>query len=218
MSSDWSKNCPLSLKGKRILITAGPTWVAIDDVRIIGNIATGETGMLLAREASVRGARVTLVLGPCVEYDLSKSIRTIHFRFFNELKNILKREFKNNKYDIVIHSAAVSDFRPVRNIRGKLDSHQTQSLRLLPLDKLIVLIRRLNRRARLVMFKLESNVKNKTLIQRARNAGEKFSADLIVANRLNPYRAFILGRNGSQVLVKSKQGLAKKLIEILLKK
>jgi phosphopantothenoylcysteine synthetase/decarboxylase len=205
----------MGLRRKKILITAGPTWAPIDSVRVISNIATGKTGMLLAREARNRGARVTLVLGPCGECKLDKSIRIIRFSFFKELKDILKHELKGNKYDIVIHSAAVSDFRPEYKIRGKLSSDRAYGLKLLPLDKLIVLIRRLKPKAKLVMFKLESGAQNRTLIQRAKSAGYKFGADLVVANRLSPYRAFIIGRNGSQVLAKSKQGLAKKLINIL---
>ncbi len=57
----------MSLNGKRILITAGPTWVPIDNVRVISNIATGTTGVLLAWQTSAQGAKVTLVLGPCEE-------------------------------------------------------------------------------------------------------------------------------------------------------
>ena len=84
----------MHLNGKRILITAGPTWVPIDSVRIISNVATGTTGVLLSREAVAKGAKVTLVIGPSCGYNLNKSIRIIHFRFFDELKNILKRELK----------------------------------------------------------------------------------------------------------------------------
>ena len=205
----------MHLNGRRILITAGPTWVPIDSVRIISNVATGTTGVLLSREAVAKGARVTLVLGPSCGYNLEKSIRIIHFRFFNELKNILKRELKNNKYDIVIHSAAVSDFKPEYKSRGKLSSDKAYSLRLVPLEKLAALIRHLSHEVKLVAFKLESVNRDKILIQRAKRAQEKIGAELMVANRLRPYRAFILDKEGSQTSVKSKRDLAKKLINIL---
>jgi len=206
----------VSLRGKRILITAGPTWVGIDNVRVISNIATGATGTLLARQFSYRGARATLVLGPCRTFKLAKSIRIIHFCFFDELKNILRRELRNYKYDIIIHSAAVSDFKPEYKIRGKLCSDKSHYLKLLPLEKLIVLINRLRRKGRLVMFKLESDVESKTLIQRAKRARERFGADLVVANRLRPYRAFIIERRGRVVAsAGSKQELAGKLIKLL---
>ena len=208
----------MSLKGKTILITAGPTWVAIDSVRVISNIATGTTGALLAREAAHQGARVSLVLGSSSQSNhFGKSIRVIHFRFFDELKDILKHELQNKKYDIIIHSAAVSDFKPQQRVKRKLSSERTYGFKLVPLEKLIVLIRRLNRKARLVMFKLETDVQNQTLMKRARQAQRRAGADLVVANSLNPYRALIIDRNGSQVSAGNKQDLAKKLIKILSK-
>jgi len=207
----------MSIKGKKILITAGPTWVPIDSVRVISNVASGLTGMLLAKEVAAQGGRVTLILGPCGEHNLNSSIRIIRFRFFNELKRLLKRELKNTKYDMVIHSAAVSDFRPEYKLRGKLSSAKAYSLRLVPLEKLVVLTRQLARKAKLVMFKLETAVTDKTLIQRAKNEAGKISADLVVANRLNPYRAFIIDKKGYRTSVRSKKELAKKLTAILLK-
>ena len=65
------------------------------------------------------------------------------------------------------------------------------------------------------MFKLEPDVGSQTLIQRAKSSGKKVGADLIVANRLNPYQAFIIGRNGSQISANSKQELVKKLVKAL---
>ena len=52
------------LKNKKVLITAGPTWVPIDNVRVISNTATGETGILLSEKLKNLGAKVTLLLGP----------------------------------------------------------------------------------------------------------------------------------------------------------
>ena len=228
----------MSLKGKRILITAGPTWVPIDSVRVVSNIATGMTGMLLAGKALVQGARVTLVLGggrsplPKVTRAHDQSMRIVHFHFFNELKDILKHELKNNKYDIVIHSAAVSDFYPVRKkspegkrlsngvkpkykTKRKLNSDRAQNLKLVPLEKLVFLIRRFARRAKLVIFKLETAVTDRILVQRAKSAREEVGANLVVANRLIPYRAFIIDKDDNKIEAQSKQELAKKLIKLL---
>jgi phosphopantothenoylcysteine decarboxylase/phosphopantothenate--cysteine ligase len=207
----------MGLKGKKILITAGPTWVPIDDVRIISNVATGRTGILLAREAAVRRAEVTLVLGPGEERVRGKLSRLIRFRFFSELKDILKRELKNKKYDIVIHSAAVSDFKPDYKLKGKLNSDKGCRLKLIPLEKLVVLIRRFAPKSILVMFKLEPTVTDKTLIQRAKSSRDMVGADMVVANRLSPYRAFIIDKENNQIKAQSKQELAKKLIKVLLK-
>ena len=205
----------MGLKGKKILITAGPTWVPIDDVRIISNVATGRTGILLAREAAVRRAEVTLVLGPGEERVRGKLSRLIRFRFFSELKDILQRELKNKKYDIVIHSAAVSDFKPEYKLKGKLNSDKGCRLKLIPLEKLVVLIRRFAPKSILVMFKLESTVTDKTLIQRAKSSRDMVGADMVVANRLNPYRAFIIDKKGNRTKVKNREQLAKKLIKLL---
>lgn len=187
------KNC--QLKNKRILITAGPTWVPIDSVRVISNIATGETGVLLAEKLSKAGAKVTLLLGPSGHCCLSKKIRLIDYRFFDELKDKVTQELKAKKYDIIIHSAAVSDFKPKQKNKGKLISNKTHNLVLTPLPKIVRQMRRLAPEAKLVMFKLESGLSKASLIQRASVARRKINADIIVANMINPYRSFILNKS-----------------------
>jgi phosphopantothenoylcysteine decarboxylase/phosphopantothenate--cysteine ligase len=82
---------------KRILITAGPTWVPIDSVRVISNIATGETGILLAQEAVRRGFGVTLLLGPCDCCCIGQGFKVVRFRFFDELRQRLKEELSSKK-------------------------------------------------------------------------------------------------------------------------
>jgi phosphopantothenoylcysteine decarboxylase/phosphopantothenate--cysteine ligase len=205
-----------SLKNKRILITAGPTWVPIDSVRVISNTATGETGILLAEKLLQKGAKVTLLLGPAGACCINKKIRLIRFRFFDELESLIKRELKSIKYDAVIHSAAVSDFRPAQPAGGKLASDRTWNLKLLPLPKIVAKIRPLQPKAKLVIFKLESGILDETLIKRARNSLLKYKADLIIANRIHPqYKAFILDKNKVFFKVNSKQKLAGRLIRIL---
>ncbi len=228
----------MGLRNKRVLITAGATWVAIDNVRIVSNIASGVTGILLSREAVSRGARVTLLLGAgisaaleALEYlnnktelllrrlfgraNLNERFRLLKFHFFDELKSALKYELKNNNYDIIIHSAAVSDFKAKRQFKGKLNSHKICDLRLVPLEKLAFLIRRLNKKATLVIFKLESGVEDKIIIQRAIKAKDEVGAELVVANRIAPYRAFIIDDMGRRLSVDNKYKLARRLIEVL---
>ena len=72
----------MNLRKLRVLITAGPTWVAIDNVRVISNIATGETGKILAEKLASMGAKVTLLIGPGDLCCLKKNIRLIRFKFF----------------------------------------------------------------------------------------------------------------------------------------
>lgn len=204
---------------KKILITAGPTWVAIDGVRVISNIATGETGTLLAEGLQNRGSRVTLLMGAAEICCLNKKIKVIRFRLFDELKDKIEKELRVNKYDIVIHSAAVSDFKPAQSIKGKINSGRPCNLKLLPLPKIIRDIRVLNPKAKLVIFKLECGIPDKTLIGRARKALATYRADLAIANAVSPrYKAFILDKKNVYFQVDSKKELAKKLITLLLKK
>jgi phosphopantothenoylcysteine decarboxylase/phosphopantothenate--cysteine ligase len=203
------------LKNKRILITAGPTWVPIDGVRVISNIATGQTGILLAKQLSKSGAKVTLALGPVSSCCVNNKVKIINFRFFDELRSRLKKELRSKKYDIIIHSAAVSDFKPAQPAKGKLVSERSYNLKLSPLPKIIKDIRILNPKAKLVMFKLETGVSDNVLIQRAELARDKVKADFVVANRINPYRAFIIDRKSNIVSAKNKRELVKKLLTLI---
>jgi len=205
----------MSLKNKRILITAGPTWVPIDNVRVISNIASGETGILLAKQAKKIGAKVTLFLGPVNDCCLDESINIIHFKYFEELRNKIRKELYSNKYDYIIHSAAVSDFKPRQILKGKVSSEGGISLRLKPLPKIFRDIRRISPQAKLVMFKLESRISDNTLIRSAKVTQHKAHAEFIVANRLNPYRAFIIDKKGNAISVRSKNELANRLLKII---
>lgn len=203
------------LKNKKVLITAGPTWVKIDDVRVISNIATGETGILLAKKLRESGACVTLILGQSNICCLPVRIKVIHFKFFEELKDAVKRQLRKNKYDIIIHSAAVSDFRPGQVNKGKIDSGCLKVLKLTPLPKIIGSIKALAPKAFLIMFKLEPRLKGQALIKKAIVSLQQAGANLVVACTLNPYRAFIIDRAGNKTLVRSKADLARKLSNVL---
>lgn len=190
--------------------------MAIDSVRVISNIATGQTGILLAKRLNQCGARVTLVLGPAQECALTKEISVIRFRLFEELRSAVKKELSLRHYDIIIHSSAVSDFKPKRSIRGKLESKKSFVLELSPLPKIVKEIRRAASRAQLVMFKLEPCATDAELIARARKALSEAGADLIVANRLRPrYRAYILDKYTKYAQANSRQALVRGLAMVL---
>lgn len=201
---------------KRVLITAGPTWVAIDKVRVISNIASGETGILLADKLSGQGVKVTLLLGPGNCDYKNSLVKIIRFRFFEELRQALEKELKSAKYDFIIHSAAVSDFAPRNIVQGKLKSDRPPVLRLKALPKLSADIRRLAPKSGLVLFKLESWIKDEELIRRGRKTLAASRADLIVANMIEPrYKAFIIDAKNIYSRCASKQEMARKLIETL---
>jgi len=207
-----------NLKNKRILITAGPTWVAIDKARVISNIATGETGIILARELARLGASVTLLLGPAGVCCLEKDIRLLRFRFFDELKNIITRELRSHKYDAVIHSAAVSDYKPAVVCRQKVKSDKKNwQLKLVPTVKIIDLIKKIDRSVFLVGFKFEPEAGENLLIKRARGLIKRSGLDLAVANSFkeNQYRAYIICNSCVCGPLKNKASLAKGLVSVI---
>jgi phosphopantothenoylcysteine synthetase/decarboxylase len=203
------------LRRKRILITGGPTWVALDAVRVISNISSGETVRLLAGQLADLGLKVDLLLGPVEGCCINKKIRLIRFLFFRDLKKLLRQRLRQSRYDIIIHAAAVSDFAPAKVRKDKIPSGRGISLKLKPLPKLSRLIRRLNPRARLVLFKLEAGLSDKGLIRLAKKSAEVLGAETMVANRLNPYRAFIIQAGSVVACAASKSGLVSELIKHL---
>lgn len=207
------------LKNKNILITAGPTWVPIDKVRVISNIATGSTGILLAEHLSKLGAKVTLILGPSSSCCINRKVKIINFRFFDELKEKIQKELGAKKYDIVIHSAAVSDYRPTQAYKGKITSGKKLfSINLRPTPKLFTEIRRKSADSKLVIFKLEFGVKENLLKTKALKLLEDARADLVVANTFcgNSYKALIIDK-GKRVLarINKKATVAQRLISII---
>ena len=208
----------MNLKNTKILITAGPTWVKLDKVRVISNIASAKTGIILANKFVKAGARVTLFLGPVGEVGLGARIKVRRYRFFEELAAILKRELLSKRYDIVIHSAAVSDYKPKKILATKLKSGvKNLKLNLGPTPKLVNRIKNYADKVLLVMFKLELGVSKKILLERARKAMRSAGADLCVANTFskNGYKAFIVGKDRVFCVANSKEKLAKKLLDVI---
>jgi phosphopantothenoylcysteine decarboxylase/phosphopantothenate--cysteine ligase len=99
-----------SLKGKKILVTAGPTYEKIDPVRYIGNHSSGKMGYSLSKECACRGAEVTLISGPVNLATPDNSIKRIDVESAEEMYNAVISNFES--FDAVISCAAVSDFTP----------------------------------------------------------------------------------------------------------
>ncbi len=221
----------MSLKNKRILITAGPTWVPIDSVRVISNIATGKTGVLLAEKLQRLGARVTLLfngdsdlfsrnlgkekIGRCPRI---RKIRLIRYSFFNELKDIMMNEVKRGKYDAVIHSAAVADYRPSKVYLGKVKSGvKSWRINLVPTDKIIDRVRIIDRGFFLVGFKFQPDSDRGELIQSARTLIRRAGLNLAVANTIKQgrYKAYLVTKNKIKGPFYDRGYLARGLIEEL---
>jgi phosphopantothenoylcysteine decarboxylase/phosphopantothenate--cysteine ligase len=116
------------LAGKRVLVTAGPTYEAIDPVRFIGNHSSGKMGIALAEELAGRGAQVDLVLGPSVLSTHQAGITTHRVISAAEMYNACMESFR--KSDIAIMSAAVADYTPVEVAAEKIKKSDSDSLML----------------------------------------------------------------------------------------
>lgn len=109
------------LESKKILISAGPTYEALDPVRFIGNRSTGKMGIALAKECRKRGAEVTLILGPSFE-QVPTGINVIKVTTAFEMFEACVNEFQDT--DIAIMSAAVSDYTPVIVSKEKIKKRE----------------------------------------------------------------------------------------------
>jgi phosphopantothenoylcysteine decarboxylase/phosphopantothenate--cysteine ligase len=169
------------LKGKKVLITAGPTIEYIDPVRVITNQSTGKTGVLLASEFVSAGSKVTIIYGPGTEIP-PKGAKVIRVETSQEMSDTLQKEMKQ-KFDIVILAAAVSDYTPEKPKRTKLDSDLLRiSLKLKRVPKMINQIKKIQSDVFLVGFKAEANVSKKDLINIAREKMHQSGCDLVIAN------------------------------------
>lgn len=209
----------MSLKNKRVLITAGPTCAAIDDVRVISNTATGETGKLLAKKLVDIGAKVTLLINSENSCCLNKKIKIITFRFFESLRESIFRELASKKYDIFIHSAAVSDYLPSKPVKGKISSNKnTLRLDFIPAPKIINRIKKADSGIFMVGFKYVPDTKKTALLGDAKKLMNISRSDIVIANTIdkNGYRAYILGRHRSiSGPLKNKSQMTDKLISII---
>lgn len=206
----------MSFKGRKVLITAGPTWVPIDNVRVISNIATGETGILLAQRLEGLGANVTLILGPVEPRCLNNRIRLLRFKFLDDLKALINKELKNKKYDIVIQTAAVSDYEPAKPYTHKVKSGlKSLKISLTATPKIIDQIKKIDSSLFVVGFKFEPGAPKDTLIIKTKKLIKRANLDMAVANSIdkNKYRAYIINHNRISGAVNSKKALADKLIK-----
>ncbi|MFX1322811.1 MAG: bifunctional phosphopantothenoylcysteine decarboxylase/phosphopantothenate--cysteine ligase CoaBC [Promethearchaeota archaeon] len=171
------------LEGKKVLITAGPTREAIDSVRFVSNRSSGRMGIELAKEASARGADVLLIAGKCM-VKIPEYIKSIHVVSTEDFIKTVKDELAYNNYDFFISAAAISDYKPVECIEGKISSDNIKSLQvnMMLTPKIIDVARRKDYNLFIVGFKAETNVSKSELINRAYERLKKSEIDMIVAN------------------------------------
>jgi len=169
------------LRGKKVLITAGPTIEYIDPIRVITNRSSGKTGVLLASELVSAGAKVVFVYGTGTEV-VPKGVKVIRVETSQEMLNAVRKELKQ-KFDIVVLAAAVSDYILEKSSKTKIKSeHEKIVLKLKRAPKIINQIKKIQKDVFLVGFKAETNASKEKLISLARKKLKESNADLIVAN------------------------------------
>lgn len=165
------------LKGKKVLITAGPTYEKIDPVRFIGNYSSGKMGFALAEECKRRGAEVTLISGP-VALKCSKSINRIDVESCQQMYEAAITAFSDS--DAAILCAAVADFKPDNVASEKIKREGNElTLHLTPTHDIAANLGKMKTpQQRIVAFALETNNEQVN----AQRKLEKKNADFIVLN------------------------------------
>ncbi|MDJ0646955.1 MAG: bifunctional phosphopantothenoylcysteine decarboxylase/phosphopantothenate--cysteine ligase CoaBC [Flavobacteriaceae bacterium] len=169
----------LPLSGKKVLITAGPTYEAIDPVRFIGNHSSGKMGFELAKCAANLGAEVFLVTGPSHEKEGHSLINRIDVVSAQDMYDAVHEHYKD--IDIAICSAAVSDYKPV-TVADKKIKKQDSSMKidLVKTQDILASLGKQKKQQFLVGFALETNNELENAKTKLRNK----NLDLIVLNSL----------------------------------
>jgi phosphopantothenoylcysteine decarboxylase/phosphopantothenate--cysteine ligase len=218
-------NKDLPLRGIKALVTAGPTFESIDPVRFIGNRSSGKMGFAIAEELSKRGAKVKLVTGPSNLSLSDGAIERTNVKSADEMYEACMKNFSD--MDIVIMSAAVSDYKPGETAKEKITKKNTPlSLSLVPTADILMSMGEKKRAGQfLVGFALETTDE----LNRAKEKLSKKNLDMIVMNSLNDEGAgfevstnkvTIIDRSGkeSSLGLKLKSEIARELVDAVLLK
>jgi len=212
------------LKGKKAMVTAGPTYEAIDPVRFIGNHSSGKMGFAIAEELYLRGADVTLITGPTHQKTNYKGIKVLSVVSGDEMYNAATTSFPNTQ--IAVMSAAVADYKPVTTATDKIKKKQDEWEIVLVKNKDILLqLGNEKKKGQFLMgFALETSNEKENALGKLQSK----NADAIVLNSLNDKDAgfgidtnavTIFHRNGTEVKtgVKSKKEVAADIVSFIIK-
>ncbi len=205
------------LKGKKVIVTAGPTREYIDDIRFISNPSSGKMGYHLSEEAALRGAEVLLLSGP-VNLPAPEGVKKIEIESVEELKENIEKHFP--ACDILIMSAAVGDFRVKEKFPGKLKRKDALSLRLVPTPDILKGIGERKKNQIVVGFSAETE----NLRERSKNKLKEKKADLVIGClikekvsgfNLEKIEGWLIGKDGREEKfpLVEKRVLAKMVIE-----
>lgn len=209
--------------GKKVLITAGPTFEPIDPVRFIGNRSSGKMGLALATEAKNRGAEVALICGPISEYAEIEGVEVIRIQTAQQMFEAVEAKYQDQ--DILIMAAAVSDYRVAESADLKIKKQAGQSLQLNLVENPDIAAfvgKNKNKSQLLVGFALETNNEE----ENAREKLKKKNMELIVLNSLQDQGAGFTHDTNKVILItkdlkeelplKTKNEVAKDIFEFIL--
>jgi phosphopantothenoylcysteine decarboxylase/phosphopantothenate--cysteine ligase len=186
-----------SLAGVRVLVTAGPTREAFDPIRFVGNASTGSTGIAVAREAAMRGAEVTLLLGPTL-VEPPPGVTTHRFTTAQELLDLALGQ--GMRADLVIATAAVADWRPAVRSASKLKKTDEDLLvQMVRNPDVVATLAERNDDAFVVGFAAETDDHE----MHAREKLERKGLDAIVVNDVRGEQGFGTGENTLTLLWKN---------------
>ncbi|WP_445735525.1 bifunctional phosphopantothenoylcysteine decarboxylase/phosphopantothenate--cysteine ligase CoaBC [Mariniflexile sp.] len=170
----------LPLKGKKVLITAGPTHEAIDPVRFIGNHSSGKMGFEIAKASANLGAEVILITGPTHQKIQHSLIQVIPVISASDMYNEVHKYFENS--DIAILSAAVADYKPKEAASQKIKKNETTlTIELEKTKDILASLGAIKKNQFLVGFALETNDE----LENAKDKLKRKNLNLIVLNSLN---------------------------------
>jgi len=172
----------LPLNNLNFLITAGPTHEKIDPVRYIGNSSSGKMGYNLAKKALELGANVTLIIGPTNLLMDLKDIKSIRVEDSQEMFNEIIKLFDSS--DVVICSAAISDFKPAKTKQNKIKKENgLDSIKLEPTIDILKKLGSIKTSQYLVGFALETD----NIIENAKKKLKSKNLDAIVVNKIDDF-------------------------------
>lgn len=216
----FNKNHSQNLKGKTVLITAGPTYEAIDPVRFIGNHSSGKMGFSIAEEAAKRGAKVILISGPSSQKTNNQEIELHRVTSAKDMFDEVFRHYEN--VDIAIASAAVADYAPKEVASEKIKKNDDNLV--IELVKNPDILKTMGERKNeqfLVGFALETQNEE----ENAKGKLEKKNLDMIVLNSLRDEGAgfkndtnkirIITKTENREFSLKSKDDVAKDILNFI---
>ncbi|MFI5131911.1 MAG: bifunctional phosphopantothenoylcysteine decarboxylase/phosphopantothenate--cysteine ligase CoaBC, partial [Chitinophagales bacterium] len=189
------------LSGKKVLVTAGPTYEAIDPVRFIGNHSSGKMGIAIAKELHHRGAEVTLVIGPAATEFSANGINLVRVTSAEDMYKACHKVFADT--DLAVMSAAVADYTPVTRAKDKIKKKDERLQ--LELTKTKDILKSLGEKKKpgqvLVGFALETADEKKHALEKL----VKKNADMIILNSLNDTGAGF-GHDTNKITIFRKKG------------